>query len=153
MGPRQSKAQIDSVFVGRMLIGPLMSALLGAHDDALTPLGITARQGMVLLNCARREANTPVELAFYIGLDVSSMSRMLDRLEQRGLVTRTRSRSDRRKVIVGLTPAGLSLVKKGMPMAAEVAKAAWRNVTKQERKVFQTVVNKVLGNLGRRHKS
>lgn len=153
MDPGQSRAEIDSVFVGRLLIGPLMSALFGAHDKALAPLGLTSRQGAVLLNCARREANTPVELAFYNGLDVSSMSRLLDRLEQRGLVTRERSGTDRRKVIVELTPKGSALVKKGMSLAAEVAKAAWGNVTEREREVFQRVVRKVLENLGHLHKS
>lgn len=153
MDPGQSKAEVDAVFVGRLLIGRLMSALYGAHDKALAPLGLTSRQGTVLLNCARHEANTPVELAFYNGIDVSSMSRLLDRLEQRGLVTRARSGTDRRKVIVELTPKGLALVKKGMPLAAEVAQAAWGNVTEREREVFQKVVQKVLGNLGHRHKS
>lgn len=153
MDPAQSKSEIDAVFVGRLLIGPLMSALFGAHDKALAPLGLTSRQGAVLLNCARHEANTPVELAFYCGLDVSSTSRMLDRLEQRGLLTRARSGTDRRKVIVELTPRGLFLVKKAMPVAAEVAKAAWRNVTKRERQVFQSIVSKVIGNLGHLQKS
>jgi len=153
MGPDGSKVQIDSVFVGRMLIGPLMSALLGAHDKALAPLGITSREGIVLLNCARREANTPVELAFYNGLDVSSMSRMLDRLEKKALITRTRTPMDRRKVIIELTPKGLAVVKKGMAVAAEVAKVAWRNVTARERTIFREVVSKVLGNLGHVTKS
>jgi hypothetical protein len=76
---QQSRAEIDSVFVGRLLLGRLWSALVGAHDKALEPLGLTWRQGAVLLHCARREANTPAELAFYKGPDISTMSRMLDR--------------------------------------------------------------------------
>jgi DNA-binding MarR family transcriptional regulator len=153
MGPGAPKTEIDSVFVGRLLIGPLMSALLGAHDKALIPLGITSREGMVLLNCARREANTSVELAFYAGLDVSSMSRMLDRLEKKGLVTRTRSRVDRRKVFIELTPKGLAIVKKGMAVGTEVAKIAWRNVSEREKKLLRTIVYKVLRNLGHLQKS
>ena len=130
-----------------------MSALLAAHDEVLAPLGLTSRQGMVLLNCARGEANTPVELAFFNGLDVSSMSRMLDRLEKKGLVTRSRSGTDRRKVMVELTPKGVVLLKKAIPLSTEVAKNAWRNVTKQEKKVLRNIVYKILGNTGHLQKS
>lgn len=38
------------------------------------------------------------------------VTRMLDRLEKRGLVTRLRSSVDRRAVLVGLTPAGLAIL-------------------------------------------
>ena len=34
----------------------------------------------------------------------------LDKLEDRGLITRTRSRTDRRAVLVGLTPSGVALL-------------------------------------------
>lgn len=139
---------MDSVFVGRLVIGRLMSALLQAHDKALRPFGVTSRQGMALVNCARREANSPAELAFFNGLDVSSMSRMLDRLEKKGLLTRSRSRADRRKVLVELTPKGRALIRKAIPVSAQVAMEAWRNVTEQERKVLRNIAYKVLGNLG-----
>jgi DNA-binding MarR family transcriptional regulator len=149
----QYKSEIDSIFVGRLLVGRLLSALLAVHDKALAPFGLTSRQGMVLLNCARREANTPVELAFFNGLDVSSMSRMLDRLEKKGVVTRSRSGTDRRKVMVELTPKGVALVKKAIPLSAEIAKDAWRNVTKREKQILRNIVYKVLGNTGHLQKS
>ena len=38
------------------------------------------------------------------------ITRMLDKLAQRGLVSRVRSESDRRTVLVGITPAGTQLL-------------------------------------------
>ena len=139
---------MDVVFPGRLLTGRLTSALLGAHDKALASLGLTARQGIVLLNCSRGEANTPAELAFLNGLDVSTMTRMLDRLERKDLLTRTRSRTDRRKVLVELTPKGNALVRKAIPIGARIAKDAWRGVTTEEKRILRRIVHKILTNLG-----
>ena len=41
---------------------------------------------------------------------VPDVTRLLDRLEQAGLVTRARGRADRRKVLVALSPRGSKLV-------------------------------------------
>jgi DNA-binding MarR family transcriptional regulator len=148
-----AKPDVDSVFVGRLLLGRVMSALLEAHDKALAPFGLTSRQGVVLMNCARGEANTPVELAVFNGLDVSSMSRMLDRLEKKGLLRRLRTGADRRKVNVQLTAKGRALVRKATPVAARVAVDAWRGVTERERQILRNIVHKILGNLGHVRKS
>lgn len=142
------ESDLDSVFPGRLLLGQVLAALLAAHDQALEQFGVTSRQGIALMNCARGEANTPVELAMLNGLDVSSMSRMLDRLEKKGLLRRSRTTEDRRKVIVRPTAKGRALVAKATPTAARVAAAAWRGVTQRERQTLRDIVRKILGNLG-----
>lgn len=147
------ESDLDSVFPGRLLLGQVLSAILEAHDRALAPFGITTRQGIALMNCARGEANTPVELAMLNGLDVSSMSRMLDRLEKKGLLSRSRAKEDRRKVIVRVTPRGRALVRKVTPAAARVAARTWQGVTERERQTLRDIVRKILGNLGHVSKS
>ena len=142
------ESDLDSVFPGRLLLGQVLAALLEAHDKALAQFGVTSRQGIALMNCARGEANTPVELAMLNGLDVSSMSRMLDRLEKKGLLKRSRTAEDRRKVIVRPTAKARALVRKATPVAARVAAAAWRGVTQRERQTLREIVRKILGNLG-----
>jgi DNA-binding MarR family transcriptional regulator len=54
-------------------------------------------------------ADTPAELCRSLSLDSGSMTRMLDRLEQKGLLMRTRSDADRRQVRLVLTEAGQAL--------------------------------------------
>src|SRR4051794_5775518 len=49
---------------------------------------------------------TPGQLARHASLSTGAMTNRLDRLEQAGLVRRTRSTEDRRSVQVELTPAG-----------------------------------------------
>ncbi len=144
---------MESVFVGRLLFGRVISALLDANDKAAAPLGLTGRQGMVLANVARGEATTAIELAAYNGLDISSMSRMLDRLERKKLLQRTRSHLDRRKVVVRLTPKGHALLRKAIPVAAHATTNAWKGVTEREKKTLRTIVHKILRNTGHLQKS
>lgn len=152
MGRTEPNSDVESVFVGRLLLGRAWSALQEAYDRAVEPLGLTGRQGGVLMNCVRGEANTPAELAAFNALDISSMSRMLDRLEKKGLITRSRNGKDRRQVTVTATPKGRALLSKATPMAAQVAVKAWRNVTEREKKLLRNIVYKLLGNLNRLQK-
>ena len=58
---------------------------------------------------------TAADLARNICHDSGSLTRMLDQLEERGLITRTRSEADRRLVALELTPRGRALITSLMP--------------------------------------
>lgn len=153
MGASRSNTDFDSLFPGRALFGRVRNAIRAAHDEALAPFGVTTIQGETLVSCMLGEANTPAELARVTDLDISSISRMLDRLENKGLVTRSRTEKDRRQVVVKITPKGRALVKKATPVAARVAAEAWHDVSEQERQTVRNIVDKILGNLGHLQKS
>lgn len=139
--------QLDP-FVGRVTLNPLIAALWEAHDAALEPLGLTAKQAAMLASLKLGEAHTAVELARMYGIEMSSVTRMFDRMERKELLVRERSGDDRRKVLVRLTPAGHAAVEAALPLATEVALRAWGNVTAEEREMLHRVVDKVLNNLG-----
>ena len=135
-------------FFGRRTLSPLVGGLWEAHDRAVAPFGITARQGAMLLSCSLGEVETAAELARLYAVELSSTTRMLERLERKGLVRRQRSAEDRRKVLIRITPAGDKLLRQALPKAAAVARSAWVGVTAAERAVLQRVAAKVLRNLG-----
>ncbi|MGH8418843.1 MAG: MarR family winged helix-turn-helix transcriptional regulator [Pseudomonas sp.] len=92
-----------------MLIGRadlLKNRILDKH---LEPYDLTAQQFKVLVIVALYGADTPADLCRSLCLDSGSMTRMLDRLEQKDLLMRTRSESDRRQVRLVLTDAGQAL--------------------------------------------
>lgn len=148
MALRMTPAAIHRLFVGRLLLTRVTGALEEAHDRALAPLGMTTRQGVLLLSCGLGEARTPAQLARIYGLEASSITRMIERLERKGLLTRAHSRTDRRQVLLRVTPRGRRLLRKGLPVAAAVARQAWRDVTAQERKALRRIVSKILNSLG-----
>ncbi|HSE50075.1 MAG TPA: MarR family transcriptional regulator [Terriglobales bacterium] len=130
---------------------PLVNALWESVDRVLEPLDITARQGALLVSLQVGEAATTGELARAYGVEMSSVTRMLERMERKGLVRRARSGDDRRKVIVRVTAAGKRKVKEALPLAAKVAQHTWHNVTAEERQTLHRVIDKVLRNLGVQH--
>ena len=134
--------------VGRTTLAPLVGALWEAQDHAVAPFGITGRQGAILLSLTLGEATNAAELSRLYAVEMSSVTRMLDRMERKGLVARERSAADRRKVLLRITPAGHRLVKQALPAGIATAKRSWAGVTPAERRVLARIVAKVLRNLG-----
>ncbi|HEF5785303.1 MarR family transcriptional regulator [Burkholderia multivorans] len=75
-------------------------------DRALEPFDLTAQQIGVILLLSRGYARTPFELSRKMAYDSGSMTRMLDRLERKGLIARSRSEQDRRMIELALTERG-----------------------------------------------
>lgn len=93
---------------------PLMAQLIRqwrrAIDRQLQPIGLTEATWLPLLHLAR--ATTPMrqkDLAASIGLDSSSVVRLLDGLQTAGLIERLEG-EDRRVKTVHLTPQGVTTV-------------------------------------------
>jgi DNA-binding MarR family transcriptional regulator len=78
---------------------------------ARSVLDLTSSQWVVLMNLGCNDSQrTAAELANLLHQDTGAMTRMLDRLQAKGLIKRARSSSDRRVVHVELTEAGKRLV-------------------------------------------
>lgn len=80
-------------------------------ERELEPKGLTNAQWVPLLKLYMGQASTVAELARGCDLDAGSMTRLLDRLEAKQLVSRTRSVDDRRVVNLELTAAGQAAAK------------------------------------------
>jgi DNA-binding MarR family transcriptional regulator len=81
-------------------------AFTRAYKPILDKVGLTYPQYLVMLVLWER-AELPVKtIGEQLGLDSGTLSPLLKRLEQNGLIRRTRDRHDERQVIVSLTPEG-----------------------------------------------
>ena len=91
-------------------VGYLMRRIISlmAHgvERELEPTGLTNAQWVPLLKLRMGLAFTVAELARECDLDAGSMTRLLDRLEAKSLLRRSRSVDDRRVVNLELTDAG-----------------------------------------------
>jgi DNA-binding MarR family transcriptional regulator len=79
-----------------------------ALDQAFAETGLTSQQAGLLLHILSGESS-PKQLAGLLGIDGAGMTRMLDRLERKGLVDRGKDPADRRAVHVTLTREGAAL--------------------------------------------
>ncbi|WAH60504.1 MarR family transcriptional regulator [Pseudomonas silvicola] len=103
-----------------LLLGRASSVKDRILDTHLVPEGVTAAQFKVLIIIEQFDVDRPAELCRYLSLDSGSMTRMLDRLEQKGFISRRPCADDRRQVRVTLTPAGLALAGK-LPVVGAAA--------------------------------
>jgi DNA-binding MarR family transcriptional regulator len=78
-------------------------------DQAFTELDLTSQQAGVLVHVFGG-ATSPKALARLLGTDTAGMTRMLDRLERKGLVRRSADPDDRRALVVDLTDEGRAVV-------------------------------------------
>ena len=81
-----------------------------------------AQQRILALVFFAKESLTPSMLAGLLLQETHSISGLLNRLEDRNLVTRTRDRRDRRVVWVGLTSAGRKVAEEAINIAIEMSK-------------------------------
>lgn len=85
------------------------ASIVRALDRRLTKYDLTAMQLLPLMGISDGRVGTAAELARLTNCDPGGVTRMLDRLEAKDLVQRTRSPQDRRVVQLALTPAGRKL--------------------------------------------
>ncbi|MBN1868417.1 MarR family transcriptional regulator [Candidatus Sumerlaeota bacterium] len=71
-----------------------------------TDFKITAPQLICLCSLVKVGRATLSELADEVSLGISTVNGIVDRLEEKGLLTRTRSSSDRRKLVLAVTQRG-----------------------------------------------
>jgi DNA-binding MarR family transcriptional regulator len=76
------------------------------------------------------------------------MTRMLDRLEAKGLVRRTRSPDDRRLVNLELTQAGKAAYPRLRQISMQVLNRSLRDFTQEEAKTLQNLLQRVANNVG-----
>ncbi|MFP4595009.1 MarR family transcriptional regulator [uncultured Ralstonia sp.] len=111
-------------------------------DDALKPLDITSQQMGILLSVLRGLANTPYELSKLLGMDTGLMTRTLDKLEQKGLLVRSRNIEDRRVINLELTAKGADTADQVPDIASEVLNRRLQRFTEAEFKEFLRLLKK-----------
>jgi DNA-binding MarR family transcriptional regulator len=86
-----------------------------ALDRRLEAHGLTSQQaGLLLLSRLLREPN-PIRMAARLGTDTAGMTRLIDRLEAKGLVARKISPGDRRSIVVVLGPRSKHVLPRLVP--------------------------------------
>lgn len=99
-------------------------ALVRAYGPLLEPLGVTYPQYLALLVLWESDGISVGALGDRLALDSATLTPLLKRLEQQGLVERRRSAQDERVVLVELTARGRALRTKARTIPAALARRA-----------------------------
>jgi DNA-binding MarR family transcriptional regulator len=125
-------------------INKARNVLVTEMDAALKDLDITTQQMGILLSMRRASAATPFELSKLLGIDTGLMTRMLDKLEAKGLLARSRNVEDRRVVNLKLTKAGEAVAAQLPEIVPVVLNRRLKKFTKAEFEELRRLLNKFL---------
>ena len=104
-----------------------------AFSRNLLTLGVTVAEWMVLRTLYGSALDSPSVLAETMGLSRGAISRLVDRLVRKKLVTRTVSADDRRCQTIALTAAGVHLVPKMTRLAEQNERTFFSLMSEKER--------------------
>ncbi|MDP9968350.1 DNA-binding MarR family transcriptional regulator [Variovorax paradoxus] len=132
-------------------IGYLMRRILGAVAQAVEtrmcePGGPTFPQWLPLYKLHVGAATTVAELARACELDAGAMTRLLDRLEAKGLCRRVRSLEDRRVVNIELTDEGRAAAKEVPYVLSRVQNEYLAGFTKEEWEQLKSYLRRIFDN-------
>lgn len=128
------------------LVNSVRNALYAALEQDLARLNLTAAQLVVVIAIARDQIQTIGELGAYAGIDMGAMSRLIGRLEEKGIVRRTRSESDKRAMLVELTPSGRRLYPQIEPILVGINNRFLQGFSPQESEQLQKMLGRLLAN-------
>ena len=105
----------------------LNRVITNIYDNALRPLDLKVSQMNILVAAATTGTVRPLEVCEYLQLDVSTLSRNVDRMKARGWLEVVHDKDGRAQPF-RLTPQGRNLLEKAVP--------AWREAQQQVKKVL-----------------
>jgi DNA-binding MarR family transcriptional regulator len=117
-----------------------------AADKRLAALDLSAAQFIVVASLAGEERKSASDLCKGISYDAGAMTRMLDRLESKGLIRRNRSPDDRRLVYLELTDEGRALYPRMRELSMGVANRFLRGFTRADARQLETLLTRMLEN-------
>jgi DNA-binding MarR family transcriptional regulator len=111
--------------------------------ERLAKQDISVAQWVVLRTLYDKREVTLNEAAEEVGVDKSSLSRMVERLVQKGLLIRAKGR-DRRSVGLTLTPAAIKLVPRLARLADENDEEFFHTLSAKQREEFLRTIKRLL---------
>jgi DNA-binding MarR family transcriptional regulator len=128
------------------LLKQLRSSIERAVDDEMAEHDLTGVQWGPLLMIDQGLGSTAAEIARIGCVDTGAVTRMLDRLEAKGLVRRSRCPNDGRVVQLELTEEGQRLCKLIPFGLARVLNSLLRGFTEAEVETFKSLARRMLAN-------
>lgn len=113
-------------------------------DCRLREHGLTHAQWRTLILLREREGVTPGDVASILATDTAAVTRMIDRLETKGLCQRRRLDGDRRMVALVLTDTGRRTLDLTNGLASAVIADQFAAVEAQELTLFGDVLRRIV---------
>jgi DNA-binding MarR family transcriptional regulator len=128
------------------LIGLARKTMINKIDAELAPFDVSAAQWLVVLLVGENAVASASGLCDTLAYDPGAMTRLLDRLERKGIVRRVRSPEDRRTIQLELTESGKALYPKIIAAIADVNNSVLRGFSRTEVSQLEGYLRRMLAN-------
>jgi DNA-binding MarR family transcriptional regulator len=126
----------------------LLSQILGrTFQDRLEPFGLTTFHWVVLCCLWEEDGLATSRIGERLQQVGGTLTGVLDRMEERGVVRRERDANDRRIWRIWLTEAGKELEKVLPPIAMEIREQAMAGMSTADRELFSSLIDRAIANL------
>lgn len=142
--PRRRPAEPVASELGSLL-GQARRTVWAELARGLAARGVSAHAWQLLNRLSHLGTATQVQLAEATAQHPAAISRLLDEVEQAGLVLRQRSRTDRRKQTVQLSAQGKARVRALRPEVAGAVERASRRLSASEQARLCALLRKLIG--------
>lgn len=130
------------------LVANLHHSMRRALDAELARFGsVSSAQWVVLMVLSHEGGVTAAELAKRLSHDPGSMTRLLDRLQEKGLIERVRAAEDRRRIRIELTEAGKALAPSLPTAAINVINQALSGFSPTEHELLNGFLKRMIDNV------
>lgn len=119
-----------------------------AFGEEVRPLGATLQMWRVLAALRERDGRRMGDLSETTSIEVSTLTRLVDSMEKRGLVARRGDQADARAVVLCVTAAGKKLTGRIVPIAERYEKVALTGFGRREGEVLKQALRRLYDNIG-----
>ncbi len=114
---------------------------------------INSAQGRILFALWRADGIPIRDLAVRTGLDKSTLTSMLGRLERKGLIARVPAPDDRRRVLIRRTDKDRALQARYLDVSRDMTDLFYEDFSEAEIDAFEAALARLLANLEKRERS
>jgi len=118
-----------------------------AFSEEVRPLGATLQIWRVLAALREQDGRRMGDLSGTTSIEVSTLTRLVDNMEQKGLVARRRDAEDARVVLLHITPAGRRLTQRILPIAERYEAVALAGFNASEAETLMAALRRLYANM------
>ena len=121
--------------------------IAAAFSEEVRPLGATLQVWRVLAALREGDGRRMGDLSETTSIEVSTLTRLVDNMEKKGLVARRRDAADARVVALHVTPAGRRLTQRITPIAERYESVALAGFTAAEADILKAALRRLYRNM------
>ncbi len=121
--------------------------IAAAFSEEVRPLGATLQMWRVLAALREGDGRRMGDLSETTSIEVSTLTRLVDNMEKKGLVARRRDAADARVVALHVTPAGRRLTQRITPIAERYESVALAGFTAAEADILKAALRRLYRNM------